>query len=319
MHLESGSLFSMVRHLHHVGFSHSTLRFPFQRLFLMNLPALLIAPKSFAMDLIISSSQSLSTLHDVPIEKEVCIGLDIDAVTEATDSEMTEADGSSQTSSWNGAEDEHEHGSTSLCQQQLIDEDVAPLSPEETLLVRKSSILLRSSSAEDVKFIKTTKRCWRSLPRPDLDEMVRSTSSPDLQTETGAFPSRSSSVRFSDVSIRSYSQTLGDNPSCSYGPPVQLDWDYEENLALAIDEYEDNRPPRRSMRQMVLSYYVRKNMLMFYYGVSEEELKASKRRINREKLCRSVTASSVLLMPMEAVLESVARKAKRFWVKKSES
>ena len=100
---------------------------------------------------------------------------------------------------------------------------------------------------------------------------------------------------------------------------MQLDWDYEENLALAIDEYEDNRPPRRSMRQMVLSYYVRKNMLMFYYGVSEEELKASKRRINREKLCRSVTASSVLLMPMEAVLESVARKAKRFWVKKSES
>ena len=142
-----GSLFSMVQHLHHVGLSHSTLRFPCQRLFLMNLPALLISPKSFAMDLIISSSQSLSTLHDVPIEKEVCIGLDIDAVTEATDSEMTEADGSSQTSSWNGAEDEHEHGSTSSFQQQLADEDVAPLSPEETLLVRKSSILLRSSSA----------------------------------------------------------------------------------------------------------------------------------------------------------------------------
>ena len=271
------------------------------------------------METVISSSHSPSTPHDVPFEKEVSIGLDLDAVTEATESEMTEADQSSQTSSWNGTEDEHEdasRSSSSQQQQQKIYEDIPPLSPDECLFIRKSSILMRSSSAEDVRFIKTSKRCWRSLPRPDLDEMVRSRSSPDMQMEMDKVSSRSLSVRFSDVSIRSYQQTLGDNPSCSYGPPVQLDWDYKENVPLSIDEYEDNRAPRRSMRQMVLSYYVRKNLLMFYYGVSEEELKASKRRINREKLCRSVTASSVLMMPMEAALESVARKAKRFWGKK---
>jgi hypothetical protein len=269
------------------------------------------------MEIIISSSQSLHPHQDVTIEKEEHIGLDLDAVTEATESEITEGDLLSQTSSTNSAEDEHEDFS-SLSFHEAYSQ-ISPRAPQELVSSRKSSILKRSVSAEDVQFIKTSKRCWHCLPRPDLDEMVRSKSAEDVQIDAYISSSRSQSVRFGRVVIRRYTQTLGDNPSCSYGPPVQLDWEYEEHDPLSLDEYEDKRPPRKTMRQMVLSYYVRKNILQFFYGISDEDLKASKRQINREKLCRSVTASSVLLMPVEAALESAARKTRRFFGKKSET
>jgi hypothetical protein len=125
-----------------------------------------------------------------------------------------------------------------------------------------------------------------------------------------------SSVAFGSIIIRSYSQTLGDNPSVSYGPPIQLDWDYEEHEPLKVDDYEDNRPPRRTPRQMVLSFYHRKNILTWKYGVSEEELKSSKKQIKREKFRRNITITALPIMHVEAALESAARKAKRVFGKK---
>jgi hypothetical protein len=72
---------------------------------------------------------------------------------------------------------------------------------------------------------------------------------------------RKREVSFHTVVIREYGMTLGDNPSCSYGPPVCLDWDYEETKKVKLDEYEQTRSKRRTMRQMVLSYYKRFEIL----------------------------------------------------------
>lgn len=269
------------------------------------------------MEVIISSyQQPLSTPLDVPIEKEHDVGLDLDALTEATESEMTEGDIASQISSSQNGDDEHEHFFSSSLEH--LYNGTSPVCSRESLLDRTVSILKRSVSADDVQFIKATKRCWNCLPRPDLDEIVRrSNFALELQTQSITLASKSKSVRFGNVAIRHYSQTLGDNPSCSYGPPVQLDWDFEENDPLSVDNYEDKRAPRRSPRQMVLSFYLRKNLLMFYYGVSEDEIKVCKRQIKREKLHRSLTASSLVLMPVEAAWESAARKFKRVMSKKS--
>eukprot|EP00567_Pseudictyota_dubia_P011966 CAMPEP_0197457658 /NCGR_PEP_ID=MMETSP1175-20131217/46630_1 /TAXON_ID=1003142 /ORGANISM="Triceratium dubium, Strain CCMP147" /LENGTH=225 /DNA_ID=CAMNT_0042992077 /DNA_START=74 /DNA_END=748 /DNA_ORIENTATION=- len=65
------------------------------------------------------------------------------------------------------------------------------------------------------------------------------TKSPKTEA-TEAKPRPKKSVSFSTVSVQLYPLTLGDNPSCSSGPPVQLSWHpiLPSPLPIPIDAYE---------------------------------------------------------------------------------
>lgn len=117
-------------------------------------------------------------------------------------------------------------------------------------------------------------------------------------------------VSFASVGIREYSQTLGDHPNVSYGPPLSLDWDYNDEIKLDVESYEAERPPRRSARGMMQNYYQRRDILS-RYGHTEEELKRSKKRINKIKMERSVTRYFLPVQHIEDALTSAGRKAKR--------
>lgn len=117
-------------------------------------------------------------------------------------------------------------------------------------------------------------------------------------------------VSFASVGIREYSQTLGDHPNVSYGPPLSLDWDYNGEIKLDFEVYEAERPPRRSLRGMMQNYYQRRDILS-HYGHTEEELKRSKKRINKAKMERSVTRYFLPVQHIEDALTSAGRKAKR--------
>ena len=164
---------------------------------------------------------------------------------------------------------------------------------------------LRASS--EPLHVKERRGSWKCLPPLDM-EVVLSRN----VLETIEPPSKMvEQVRFGFVQFRSYSQTIGDNPSVSYGTPIQLDWEYEEQKPIALDVFELNRAPRRSLRQMVLSYYHRRNVLQWQYGVTEEEIKAAKRDAKKAKAQRSMTNMFMGFQPIEAAFESAGRKTKR--------
>eukprot|EP00978_Attheya_sp_CCMP212_P001447 scaffold3023_cov50-Attheya_sp.AAC.3 len=48
-------------------------------------------------------------------------------------------------------------------------------------------------------------------------------------------------VSFGSVCVQYYPMTLGDNPSVSSGPPIQLDWCHSEESRTQLDEYELGR------------------------------------------------------------------------------
>ena len=180
-----------------------------------------------------------------------------------------------------------------------------------------NSILKRQNS--DRSSIKDSKRAWKCLPKPDLDCIIGNASTATNSTATTALNdslSSRKSVKWDVVQIRSYGQTIGDNPSVSYGTPIQLDWDYEAKEDVDLESYELNRGTRRTLRQMVLSYYHRKNVLSWQYGHTMEEIKAAKKEANRVKFKREITRNLLIAMPAEAVVESARRKAKRFFEKK---
>jgi hypothetical protein len=78
-------------------------------------------------------------------------------------------------------------------------------------------------------------------------------------------------VTFKTVEIHSHAVILGDNPSCTRGPPVSIDWKAVESVILDLDEYETSRPPRRGMRDAILTGTMRVEMLL-KEGYSRKEL-----------------------------------------------
>uniref|UniRef100_A0A7S2EIZ4 Uncharacterized protein n=1 Tax=Ditylum brightwellii TaxID=49249 RepID=A0A7S2EIZ4_9STRA len=53
---------------------------------------------------------------------------------------------------------------------------------------------------------------------------------------SSASSERRPSVTFGQVEVREYGLTLGDNPSCSNGPPLTLDWSYHNMVYLPLTD-----------------------------------------------------------------------------------
>lgn len=134
------------------------------------------------------------------------------------------------------------------------------------------------------------------------DESLRSTYSCP-----GGQPRRS--LGFASVEIREYSRTVGDNPSCSSGPPVSISWDYNIVGEISLDDYEDTRPPRRSHFEMVLPRKVRQDMLKREWDISQKEIAEAVRRNVKVKNQRKATVNNLdKATKMEEIMESAGRK-----------
>ena len=118
--------------------------------------------------------------------------------------------------------------------------------------------------------------------------------------------SSSSSVHFGTVEIRQYVRCLGDNPACSNGPPITIDWKYEEAYAFPVDAYDDDRerePPSQ------ISYYDRVEILRLL-GYSREEMMKAERQRKKDQALREETVYRLKFMEREEKTETVKRKIK---------
>ena len=108
-------------------------------------------------------------------------------------------------------------------------------------------------------------------------------------------------VSFSSLSIREYNVALSDHPSCSFGPPVQLDWTYsQQHDNICLETYESTRQPRRQGTKLMLSYYDRRFLLLKQAGYSKRELQEAMQEVERVKRERMVTD---FLLPATLVLD----------------
>eukprot|EP01083_Nonionella_stella_P259490 885931_1 len=121
---------------------------------------------------------------------------------------------------------------------------------------------------------------------------------------------RKRKVHFGTVSVRDYDVILGDHPCCSYGPPLSLDWNFNQQEPIDVNAYEFENIPfrRKSLRGLTLNYYQRKHLLSDY---SESDFKAAKKEIKRIKSNRYITMKLACFHPVEAAIESARRKLKK--------
>lgn len=157
----------------------------------------------------------------------------------------------------------------------------------------------------------------RCMSVPDGLEDVKSvmkcrTLDESLHSVYGAQKNHNQNIKFGTVGIREYGRTLGDNPSCSSGPPVSISWDYNVLGEMEVEEYEETRPARRSQMEMVLPRKLRFDMLRHEWNVSQKHIAEAVRRNVRTKSQRRTTVNNLgKASKVEQLVESFSRKLKR--------
>jgi hypothetical protein len=155
--------------------------------------------------------------------------------------------------------------------------------------------------------LKQKKNAWLSLKPPSGEASLRLSRCKSVPSED--LPStQARRVQFLAVEIREYSQTLGDNPSVSYGPPISLDWEYDSLTPIPLDDFEAGRGKRRNLRQMMLNYYQRINVLQHILGFSEKELNAAQKAAEKIKGQRAMTKATLGVSKLEEAWQSTRRK-----------
>lgn len=172
-----------------------------------------------------------------------------------------------------------------------------------------------------------SKRLSQSFPQPSAlsfrrnsnPSVASSSRTTNTNTGTGGMNNSSSNrrtpfrggarrrlVHFSTVHVREYKVTIGDNPCCSYGPPLSLDWEYiDDGKDIPLDAYERPlqlakmalrvgggggcgvRCSTLSRRSLVLNPTERRARL-WRAGYSLEEIDSAAQELERQKWRQSV-------------------------------
>jgi hypothetical protein len=155
------------------------------------------------------------------------------------------------------------------------------------------------------------------LPSQHAQESTLATTTSTLKVVTPVSPEEkvipkkhTKEVHFGTITIRRYEQTLGDHPVCSIGPPVTLDWNYEEgDHRPTFDRFERAKTGSRKVK--LLNYYTRVGILEAN-GFTERQLRKVTREVTKIQIQRKATSFlSPFFMPVSDAAETVVRRTKR--------
>lgn len=148
----------------------------------------------------------------------------------------------------------------------------------------------------------------KELPKPHLQQQ------PYKPYKEEITAGRTRRVGFGSVQVRQYHQTLGDNPCVQCGPPIQLDWTYnEEESLIPVDEYECQRWRRKKPHQMVLTSHQRRSVLSFYYGVSDDEMKVVQKAMHKIRRKRYWTKAFDRIYKLEDSVSVACYRMKKYF------
>ena len=86
---------------------------------------------------------------------------------------------------------------------------------------------------------------------------------------------------------------LGDNPSCNYGPPVSLNWRYNEANSMPLEDYEVARGTHCKAYQMQIPPVHRRRILE-RSGVTPDEMEYTEKQM---KLIKKERERTKMMLP----------------------
>ncbi|KAL3923811.1 MAG: hypothetical protein SGILL_001427 [Bacillariaceae sp.] len=118
-------------------------------------------------------------------------------------------------------------------------------------------------------------------------------------------------VNFDSIMIREYDRTLGDNPATTHGPPLTLDWQYEDVSPIKLDEYEEQRAPRRITHQMMIPGNTREAILLSQTPTTKKQIQTMVSEVKSHRHQRQVTVAMQDFEEWHEVFELITRRFRR--------
>ena len=146
----------------------------------------------------------------------------------------------------------------------------------------------------------------RAVARRPLKSALATATSSSSTTEK-----KPKTVQFSNLEIRTYPLTLGDNPSVSSGPPLTLDWNHETTHTISVDAYESQLAPpedRRPLAAMARPASLRIAILCDDARIGLRTVQATVREVEAVKRQRRRTVESLGSNPVARLLRRAVRK-----------
>jgi hypothetical protein len=131
---------------------------------------------------------------------------------------------------------------------------------------------------------------------------LRSLSSIDSERSTPS--SHRKKLTFGRISVHQHHLTIGDNPSCSSGPPVSLDWKLIRSDSYNLDEYEAMAEASRGKAKR-LARSERESLLQ-ERGYSMETLVRIAEQVDHDNVIRSVEKMKLDAMEEYQVMASAS-------------
>mmetsp|Transcript_16776 Transcript_16776/g.27855 ORF Transcript_16776/g.27855 Transcript_16776/m.27855 type:complete len:302 (+) Transcript_16776:141-1046(+) len=122
-------------------------------------------------------------------------------------------------------------------------------------------------------------------------------------------------VTFTTVEIREHAITIGDNPGGFKGPPLSIEWKTQHQVKMPLDEYEENRPLRRTGAQMNIPFRVREEMLLDS-GFARGEIREALRDVNIARRKRRRTIEVMNMSGLHEFTERLFRGSLNFTLKR---
>jgi hypothetical protein len=109
------------------------------------------------------------------------------------------------------------------------------------------------------------------------------------------------------MQVHQFPQILGDNPACSAGAPLTLDWEPVAQTTMHIDYYEFTRDPRRNRRGLTEGKEDRHNYLLSI-GVGTDQIEQVLADIESAKKDRAASLKKQTWGGFFKVVQSAASK-----------
>jgi hypothetical protein len=117
-------------------------------------------------------------------------------------------------------------------------------------------------------------------------------------------------VKFAWVQVREYAITIGDNPFCSSGAPIALDWDYTDTDIVDVDVFEMHHKRQRHSRRRMLLSPTQRRVLLWRNGHNVQDIDQAAKQNEKEKFRQHL---NLFFLPIHMVQEFLATQSEKWW------
>lgn len=133
----------------------------------------------------------------------------------------------------------------------------------------------------------------------------------------GELAGKTTRLRWANIIIREYPRVLGDNVTVM-GPPIGLDWEYQDEIVYDLAEYDDAmQNSRRTQSELKMPSKHRLEILK-QGGFSKIDIQNAVKRSNIARNQRKRTVETLKLQPLQEGFEKLMRIGKKPLSKKKD-